>query len=118
MKKIAVTLFCSVMAFSIFAAEPKAENVDVEKKIIELQAERYKVRNTLIKKRRAAIRKDKYAAKLAREILVLNQELSEYLDTIQDIKELNRNLSSLDQKIRELEQIRSKQDKNAKKAEK
>ena len=107
MKKIAVSLLAAVMAVSLFAAEPESGNVNVDKRIAELQAERQDVQKELIKMRRNAIRYDKYAAKLAKEILTLNRQLSEYLDTKAEIKELNRDLGRIDRELRKMKQMKS-----------
>ena len=107
MKKIAVSLLADVMAVYLFAAEPESGNVNVDKRIAELQAERQDVQKELIKMRRNAIRYDKYAAKLAKEILTLNRQLSEYLDTKAEIKELNSDLGRIDRELRKMKQMKS-----------
>lgn len=112
MKKI-VLLLCAMLAFSLTAEEVRKEEINVEKRLAELQAERTQTQKTLIQHRRKAIRADKYAAKLAREILTLNQQLSEYLDTKQDIKKLNQDLAKIDRQIKELKQIQAEQNKKA-----
>ena len=107
MKKIAASLLAAVMAVSLYAAEPESGKLDVDKRIAELQEERENVKNELIKKRRSAIRYDKYAAKLAKEILTLNRQLSEYLDTKAEIKELNSDLGRIDRQLRKMKQMKS-----------
>ncbi|MBQ9770955.1 MAG: hypothetical protein IJW23_03925 [Lentisphaeria bacterium] len=100
MKKIVLSLLCTMLAFTL-AADEKA---DLDKQLSDLQKERARIEAQLIQQRRSAIRKDKYAAKLAREILVLNQQLSEYLNTKPEIRPMNQNLAKLDRQIRELKQ--------------
>ena len=100
MKKMTVALLCAVMTFSLFATEPETGKAEKEKQISELQAERKRVQLKLIKVRNAAILTDKRAAKLAKEILVLNRQLSDYLDTKDEVKELNRELGRIDRQIR------------------
>ena len=116
MKKMVLSLLCAVMAVTLAAAETekKEEKINVEKKLSELQTERLKVRDALIRQRRAEIRSDKYAAKMAKEILTLNQQLSEYLDTKPGVKKLNRELISIDRQIRELKKLQAEQEKTKK----
>lgn len=115
MKKMTLSLLCAVMAFSLFAAEPEKDNVDFEKRIAELQAQRKTLQDELIKTRKNVIRKDKYAAKLAKELLIINRQLSEYLDAKAEIKGLNSNLSKIDRQLRSLKQQKAELDEKAKK---
>ena len=108
MKKIVFSFLCAVLALTLSADE----KADLDKQLTELQNERARLETQLIRQRRDAIRKDKYAARLAREILTLNQQLSEYLNTKQDIRPMNQKLAKLDRMIRELKQRQNEQKKN------
>ena len=118
MKKIAVSLLCAVMACSLFAAEPEKEEekVDYGKRIAELQAERGKLVEEMVRTRRGVIRYDKHAAKRAKEILTLNRQLSEYLNTKPEIRELNSDLGRIDRQLNNLRQRREEQLKKEKQA--
>ena len=105
MKKIVFSFLCAILAFTLTAED----QVDLDKQLAELEKERARLQTLLIQQRRNAIRNDKYAAKLAREILTLNQQLSEYLDTKQDIKPLNNKLADIDRQIKDLKQAQKNQ---------
>ena len=105
MKKIVFSFLCAILAFTLTAED----QVDLDKQLAELEKERARLQTLLIQQRRNAIRNDKYAAKLAREILTLNQQLSEYLDTKQDIKPLNNKLADIDRQIKDLKQAQKDQ---------
>ena len=112
MKKIVFTFLCATLAF-ILTAE---DQVDPVKQIAELEKERAKLQTILIQQRKNTIHSDKYAAKLAREILTLNQQLSEYLNTKRNINELNVKLTRLERQIKDLKQELKEQ--NSKKDQK
>ena len=102
MKKMMLSLLCAVMAFPLVSVEPEKEDQAIEKKIAQLEEARVKVRKALIDQRRKEIIADKYAAKLAKEILTLNQELSEYLDTKPKVNRLNKDLQNIEKDLRSL----------------
>ena len=105
MKKIVFTFLCAILAFTLTAED----QVDFDKQLAELEKERAKLQTLLIQQRRNAIHTDTYAAKLAREILTLNEQLSEYLNTKQNIRPLNQKLTVIDRKIKDLKQSQKNQ---------
>ena len=110
MKKIVFSFLCAILAFTV-AADDQA---DLNKQLSDLEKERSNVQAILIQKRRNAIRNDERAAKLAREILTLNKQLSEYLNTKPDIEKLNRDLMKVERQIRELKKAQNEQKKKNK----
>ena len=100
MKKIVFSFLCALLAFTLTAED----QVDLDKQIAELEKERARLQTQLIQQRRNAIHSDKYAAKLAKEILILNEQLSEYLNTKPSIRPLNRKLAVVERKIKDLKQ--------------
>ena len=110
MKKIVFSFLCAILAFTLTAED----QIDLDKQLAELEKERARLQTLLIQQRRNAIRNDKYAAKLAREILTLNKQLSEYLNTKPDIEKLNRDLMKVERQIRELKKAQNEQKKTNK----
>ena len=94
-------LICAVLAVSVFAESPADEQLS------RLEQEKNMVRNQLIAQRAKEIKADKRLEKLANQILKLNQELAEYLDTKPEIKKLNRNLQEINRRMKELGEMKA-----------
>ena len=116
--KFVFALLCSVVTASLFAADPapakqEAPQPSAEEQLAQLEQDREKTRDRLIAKRVSEIKADKRLAKIANEILRLNQELSDYLNTKPEIRALNMKLIRIEKKIRELRAEMEEQKKNA-----
>lgn len=92
-------LLCSVFAFSVFA------DAAAEKRLETLMKEQEKTRQLLVDLRSKEIKNDKRLKKIADQILDLNRELAEYLNTKPEIRNANQKLLRLN---REIEQKKEK----------
>lgn len=99
--KHTVFLICAVLTASVFAGSA------VDEQISKLEQEKTIVRNQLIAQRAKEIKEDKRLEKLANEILRLNLELSEYLDTKPEIKKLNRKYQQINRSLKELRETKT-----------
>ncbi|MBQ7403650.1 MAG: hypothetical protein IJW05_09435 [Lentisphaeria bacterium] len=112
--KFVFALLCSLVTVTLFAADPAPAAAapaqpSAEEQLAQLEQDRQKTRDQLIAKRVAEIKADKRLAKIANEILRLNQELADYLNTKPEIRALNMRLIRLDRKIRELKALMEEQ---------
>lgn len=112
--KFVFALLCSLVTVTLFAADPApaaaaSAQPSAEEQLAQLEQDRQKTRDQLIAKRVAEIKADKRLAKIANEILRLNQELADYLNTKPEIRALNMRLIRLDRKIRELKALMEEQ---------
>ena len=94
--KYLIFLLCTVLSVSVFASP------QLDEQIAELEREKNIIRNQLVDRRAKEIKLDRRLEKMAREIVKLNQELSEYLDTKPEIKKLNRKLQDVNDRLKEL----------------
>ena len=93
-------LACAVLSVSVFAGS------QVDEQIAKLEQEKNILRNQLIDQRAKEIKSDKRLDKIAKQILELNQELSEYLDTKPEIQKLSKRLSDVNRRLKELNEMK------------
>ena len=91
------SILCILSVLPLFAA-----GEDAAEQIKNLERERMQKQNQLIHQRVREIKSDKRLNKLAIEILKLNQELADYLNTKPEIRKLNMELIQIDKKLEEL----------------
>ena len=86
-------LLCSVFVFSVFADSA------AEKRLETLLKEQEKTRQTLVDLRSKEIKNDKRLKKIADQILELNRELADHLNTKPEIRNANQKLLRLNREI-------------------
>ena len=94
--KIITICLCSILAVSLYAGTKS------EERLAQLKLERETVTKQLIGQRANEIKKDKRLEKIAKEILKLNQELTEYLNAKPEIMKMNQKLLKIDSEIKEI----------------
>jgi len=104
MKRI-MTLFFSVLALTLSAAE---DSIPVEK----LLAGRAKLEKEMVELRMKYIRRDESAKKLYEQIVKLNRELTLLLNTQKEIQDLNTKIIDLDVQIKQNQTKTKTQTKN------